>query len=68
MRAFFSSKTIWTQIIGFAAMLAAMFGIDVAPEDQATVATSIMGAVNAVGIVVRYMTTKPMSDKSKSTA
>ena len=63
MKAFFTSKTIWTQIVGFIAMFAAMFGFDISPEDQAAVATGIMGAVNVVGIVVRYMTKEPMSAK-----
>ena len=63
MPAFLKSKTIWTQIIGFAAMVASMFGFEIAIEDQATVATAIMGVVNAVGIVVRYMTDGPMSAK-----
>lgn len=64
MKAFLSSKTVWTQIIGFAAMFAAMFGIDIAAEDQATVATAIMGVVNVIGIIVRYLTDKPMSEKA----
>jgi hypothetical protein len=64
MKAFFTSKTIWTQLIGFASMFAAMFGFDIAPEDQATVATAIMGVVNAVGIIVRYLTKEPMEAKS----
>jgi len=64
MKAFFTSKTIWTQIIGFAAMFAAMFGIDIAPEDQAAVATAIMGVVNVIGIIVRYLTNRSMADKA----
>lgn len=64
MPAFFKSKTIWTQIVGFAAMAAGMFGFDIAPADQAAVATGIMGVVNVIGIIVRYMTTAPMSAKT----
>lgn len=63
MPAFLKSKTIWTQIIGFGAMALAMFGVDVPVEDQATIAASIMGVVNVVGIIVRYFTTAPMSEK-----
>ncbi len=61
--AFFKSKTIWTQIIGFAAMAAAMFGFDFPVEDQATLAASIMGVVNVVNMIVRYFTSEPMSAK-----
>jgi uncharacterized membrane protein len=57
------SKTIWTQIISFAAMAAAMFGLDIPAEDQATFAVAIMGVVNVVGIIIRYLTTGPMSEK-----
>lgn len=63
MKAFFKSKTIRTQLVGFAAMVLAMFGIDISPEDQATVAAAIMAVVNVAGIVVRYKTTEPMSAK-----
>lgn len=63
MKAFFKSKTIRTQLVGFAAMVLAMFGIDVSPADQAMFATAIMAVVNVAGIVVRYMTKEPMSAK-----
>ncbi len=65
MPAFLKSRTIWTQIIGFAAMAAAMFGIDVSPDDQAKLAAAIMGIVNVAGIIVRYFTDSPMSAKVK---
>ncbi len=63
MPQFLKSKTIWVQIISFAAMAGTMFGIDVPVEDQAIVVTSIMGVINIINMIIRYMTTTPMSAK-----
>lgn len=51
-----SSKTFWANIVGAAAGLAALYGIDVPPEDQVAIVGGILGLVNVVNILLRIVT------------
>lgn len=59
-KSLFSSKTFWAQIVGFLAIVAAGFGIDLGltPETQATIAAGLWAAVN---VVIRVITKEPIS-------
>jgi hypothetical protein len=53
------SKTLWASIIGGAATLATVFGVDVGltAEVQAEI---VAGALAVVGIILRFKTTQPI--------
>ena len=56
---FYKSKTFWVNIVAIAASMFGVFGLDIDlnPEAQATVVTTIMGFVN---IVLRFTTKEPI--------
>ena len=53
----YASKTIWANIVAFAATLAVIFGVDLGltPETQAEIVAAVLAAVN---IVLRLVTTQ----------
>ena len=57
MKPWWSSKTLWANIIAFAATLATVFGLDLGltPETQASLLAGIMAVVN---IALRLVTTQ----------
>lgn len=56
----YASKTLWVNVVALVATLAGAFKLDLGltPEVQATVVTTIMAVVN---IVLRFVTTTPIS-------
>tara|TARA_R110000868_G_scaffold72509_2_gene211253 strand:- start:865 stop:1056 length:192 start_codon:yes stop_codon:yes gene_type:complete len=56
----FASRTLWVNVVALVATLAGAFKLDLGltPEVQATVVTTIMAVVN---IVLRFVTTTPIS-------
>jgi len=52
-KSFWLSKINWTQIISFAAMVGALFGFDLSPEEQVTLVTAISGITAAVTMIWR---------------
>lgn len=46
-KSLWASKTFWTQIVGVAAMLATLLGLDLGPETQTNIVSGIL-AVQAV--------------------
>ena len=59
-KAWYQSKTIWMNLLAFAATMATVFGFDLGltPEAQAEIVAGIMAVVN---IVLRFVTTKPVT-------
>lgn len=57
----YASKTIWANVIAFAATMATVFGVDLpfalTPEAQAEIVAAIMAVVN---IVLRFVTDTPI--------
>ena len=55
----YSSKTVWANVIAGVATLTGIFGLDLGldPETQASLVTGILAVVN---IVLRFVTTKPV--------
>lgn len=47
------SKINWTQIVAFAAMIAAMFGMDLTPETQAAVVSAVVAIQGVLTIIFR---------------
>jgi hypothetical protein len=57
----YASKTIWANVIAFAATLATVFGLDLPFELTAEVQAEIVAAVMAmVNIVLRFVTDTPI--------
>ena len=56
----FASRTLWVNVVALVATLAGAVKLDLGltPEVQATVVTTIMAVVN---IVLRFVTTTPIS-------
>lgn len=53
-----ASKTIWANVIGFAAAIAAGFGFELAGETVTALTTGVLAVVN---IVLRFVTKEPIS-------
>lgn len=57
----YASKTIWANILAFAATVATVLGVDLpfelTPETQAEIVAAIMAVVN---IALRFVTTTPI--------
>ena len=53
----YASKTIWTNIVAFAATIAVIAGVDIGltPETQAEIVAAVLAGIN---IVLRLLTTK----------
>lgn len=51
-KAFWKSKTLWANVIAFAATVGGLFGFEVDAETQATLVAGVMAAVNVVLRVV----------------
>lgn len=51
-----ASRTFWMQVVGVASSMAAIWGIDVPPEQQALIVTGIVSAWGAVNVVIRIVT------------
>lgn len=63
-KSIFASRTFWTNILAPAFLfVGARYGLDLEPESQAAVVTTIMAAAN-VGL--RFVTTQPVGLTSKS--
>ena len=58
------SKTIWTQVIGFAASWAAVKGFNVPPEAQVTIVLVIQGVVAALTTVLKTWFTPSVTPSS----
>jgi len=56
-KGWYASKTVWFNIISFLAAIAAMKGLNVSPEDVATIAGGISTAGN---IILRAATSVPI--------
>jgi hypothetical protein len=56
---FWASKTLWANVIAFAAVLATTFGVDLGldAETQLALVGGIMAVVN---VVLRFVTTEPI--------
>lgn len=48
----YKSKTVWASIVAFSATIAGVFGVKIAPEEQATLIEGISGATGAAALVV----------------
>jgi hypothetical protein len=57
------SKTIWAQVLQFAAMGLTFIGFDFTPEMQATILAAIVAVGAAVDIILRAVTNKSLADK-----
>jgi len=57
----YASKTIWANVVAFAATVAMVFGVDLpvdlSPEIQGEIVAAIMAVVN---IVLRFLTDRPI--------
>lgn len=60
-KSLFTSKIFWTQIVGIAAMVVSLFGIEMTAEMQAQVIAGIEAIVAAVTIVLRLVTYRPVT-------
>ena len=60
----FASKTIWANIVAFAATVAVIAGVDVGltPEVQAEIVAAVLAGVN---IVLRLITKQPVGRATK---
>jgi len=55
----YASKTIWVNLVAIVALvLNSLYGIQLDAETQATIATTILALVN---VILRLVTTKPIS-------
>lgn len=52
-KAFWKSKTLWANVIAFAATVGGLFGFEVDAETQATLVAGVMAVIN---IVMRFVT------------
>ena len=57
-----ASKTLWVNLIALIASIAAGFGFDIDAEVQASLVGGVMAVVN---IVLRLVTTQPVSMKGE---
>ena len=57
----YASKTIWANVLAFAATMFTVFGVnlpfELSPEVQAEIVAAVMAVVN---IVLRFVTTEPI--------
>lgn len=51
----YTSKTVWANLIGVLAAVAASFGLDIGAEEQGALSVAILAVVN---IVLRLVTNK----------
>lgn len=60
MKKWYQSKSIWVQIVGFLASMAAAFGFDLGlpPEQQMAIATALW---SIAGVVVRFKTSSEIA-------
>lgn len=50
-KSWYKSKAVWGNIVSLLAMLAGIFGVDVAPEDQAMIVETISRIVAGAGVL-----------------
>lgn len=69
-KGFFSSKTVWSQLVGFLANFAVIWGIDLDPEAQAAIVSAIVALQSLAGIIFRVRAEKqvmaPMASVPKT--
>jgi len=56
---FWASKTLWANVLAFAAVLATTFGVDLG-LDEATQLALVGGIMAVVNIVLRFITDEPI--------
>lgn len=59
-KAWYKSKTIWTNVIAFAATVAGVFGLDIGPDLQAEIVTGVLAVVN---VALRLITAAPVGTR-----
>ena len=59
MKRWYASKTVWANVVAFAASITAAFGLDLGlnPAVQAQIVGGVMAVVN---IILRFMTDSPI--------
>lgn len=57
---FWASKTLWANVIAFAAVLATTFGVDLGLDAETQLAL-VGGVMAVVNIVLRFVTTEPIA-------
>lgn len=60
---YLKSKSVWNQIVGSAAIIGSVFGLDIPQEQQAAIVAGLAALFGVLGIVIRRFTTQPLSEK-----
>lgn len=53
VKPWWASKTIWTQVVGFLAVLGAAFGFDIDEETKTQIIAGIAGVVGLVTVILK---------------